>query len=62
MQNLPDSLSRAEKLELVALLEEKGKRRRENKLRDYLAYAKQAEFHANGMPTNITGRWPPTKP
>lgn len=48
MQNLPDSLSRAEKLELVALLEEKGKRRRENKLRDYLAYAKQAEFHANG--------------
>lgn len=48
MQNSPASLSRAEKLELIALLEEKARRKSENKLRDYRPYAKQAEFHANG--------------
>jgi phage terminase large subunit-like protein len=35
-------------MELIALLEEKQRRKSENKLRDYRAYAKQAEFHANG--------------
>ncbi|MET3372012.1 phage terminase large subunit-like protein [Variovorax boronicumulans] len=48
MQNLPDSLKREEKLELLALLEEKQRRKEGNKLRDYRAYAKQAEFHAKG--------------
>lgn len=33
---------------MLLLLEEKAKRRRENKLRDYHAYAKQQEFHNNG--------------
>jgi len=41
-------LTRAEKLELIALHEEKMRRKRENRLRDYRAYLKQAEFHANG--------------
>lgn len=48
MQNLPASLTRADKFELIALLEEKGRRKAGNKLRDYRAYAKQAEFHAKG--------------
>ena len=45
---LPSALTRAEKLELLALLEEKKHRRDGNRLRDYRAYAKQQEFHANG--------------
>ena len=46
--DLPNSLQRADKLQLLALLEEKARRKAENKLRDYRAYAKQQEFHANG--------------
>lgn len=34
---------------MIALVEEKRKRERENKLRLYRPYAKQAEFHANGL-------------
>jgi phage terminase large subunit-like protein len=48
MPSLPSSLQRAEKLELLALLEEKKRRADGNKLKLYRAYAKQAEFHANG--------------
>lgn len=48
MQSSPGSLLRAEKLELISLLEEKKRRKECNKLRDYRPYAKQAEFHANG--------------
>jgi phage terminase large subunit-like protein len=48
MPSLPDSLTRADKFELVAVLEEKKRRRDGNKLRDYRAYAKQSEFHALG--------------
>lgn len=48
MQSLPGSLLRADKLELVALLEEKRRRKEGNKLKDYRAYSKQAEFHAKG--------------
>lgn len=48
MPSLPDSLNRADKLELVALLEEKRRRKAENKLRDYRPYAKQAAFHEAG--------------
>jgi phage terminase large subunit-like protein len=49
MQSLPYSLKLAEKFELLALLEEKQRRKEGNKLKDYRAYAKQAEFHAKGM-------------
>lgn len=45
MQNLLDS-SRKDKLEIVTLLEEKSKRKSENKLKDYKPYIKQKEFHA----------------
>ena len=49
---MPESLSsakqRALKFELLALLEEKKYRRDGNRLKDYRAYAKQKEFHANG--------------
>jgi phage terminase large subunit-like protein len=45
---LPSALTRAEKLELLALLEEKKYRREGNRLKEYRAYAKQQEFHANG--------------
>ena len=48
MHGLPDSLTRAEKLELLALLEEKKRRAEGNQLKTYHAYTKQAEFHANG--------------
>ena len=48
MQNLPACLTRAEKLELAALLEEKKRRKDGNQLQAYHAYAKQAEFHAKG--------------
>lgn len=48
MQDLPSSLSRAEKLQLFELLQEKSRRKANNKLRDYRPYSKQAEFHANG--------------
>ncbi|MBT2322535.1 terminase family protein [Variovorax paradoxus] len=41
-------LTRGQKLELIALHEEKQRRKRENRLRDYKAYAKQVEFHAAG--------------
>lgn len=47
-QNSPNSLQRADKLELLALLEEKARRKAGNKLKDYRPYAKQAEFHASG--------------
>jgi phage terminase large subunit-like protein len=43
-----NGLSKAEKLELNALIEEKDRRKRENRLQDYRPYAKQAEFHAAG--------------
>jgi len=49
MPDSPSSLQRAAKLELLALLEEKKRRKEGNKLRDYLPYAKQAEFHAKGL-------------
>jgi phage terminase large subunit-like protein len=42
-------LQRGDKLELVALLEEKRRRKEGNRLRDYRPYAKQAEFHARGL-------------
>jgi phage terminase large subunit-like protein len=42
------SLSSSEKLELAALLEEKERRRRTNKLRFYNPYPRQKEFHAAG--------------
>lgn len=45
---LPSGLTRAEKLDLLALLEEKKYRREGNRLREYQAYAKQQEFHAHG--------------
>lgn len=48
MQGLPSSLTRAEKLELLALLQEKKRRKEGNQLQAYHAYVKQAEFHANG--------------
>lgn len=48
MPNLPSSLTRADKLEVLAILEDKKRRTSENKLRDYKAYAKQLEFHAAG--------------
>lgn len=48
MQSLPACLTRAEKLELAALLEEKKRRREGNQLQAYHAYAKQAEFHEKG--------------
>ncbi|VTU37069.1 terminase large subunit domain-containing protein [Variovorax sp. PBL-E5] len=41
-------LTRAQKLEWLALHAEKQRRRRENQLREYRAYPKQAEFHAAG--------------
>ena len=43
MLDLPSSLNRADKLALLALLEEKKYRREGNKLRDYRAYAKQQQ-------------------
>ena len=49
MQNLPACLTRAEKLELAALLEEKKRRKEGNQLQAYRAYAKQAEFHAKSV-------------
>lgn len=47
-QNSPVLLTRAVKLEICELLEEKGRRKAGDKLRYYSAYAKQAEFHAKG--------------
>lgn len=47
-QSLQPSLTRAQKLELIALHEERQRRKRENKLRDYKPYAKQAEHHRKG--------------
>ncbi|MEJ1126143.1 terminase family protein [Variovorax sp. CCNWLW225] len=43
------TLSRAEKLELLALHEERERRASGNKLKLYRAYPKQAEFHAAGL-------------
>jgi phage terminase large subunit-like protein len=48
MLELPSSLSRGEKLELLALLEERQRIKNGNKLADYGAYLKQKEFHAAG--------------
>jgi phage terminase large subunit-like protein len=45
MQNLPALLTRADKFELVALLEEKKRRKDTNRLKDYKPYAKQLAFH-----------------
>lgn len=45
----PQLLTRAEKLALVALLEEKKHRREGNRLKLYRAYPKQEEFHAAGL-------------
>src|SRR5689334_21149381 len=42
------SLSSSEKLELIRLLEEKGRRKRTNKLNFYSPYARQVEFHDAG--------------
>lgn len=42
------TLSRAEKLELLTLLEERQRRNEGNKLKFYRAYPKQNEFHAAG--------------
>lgn len=42
------SLNSSEKRELLALLEEKAKRKRKNKLSDYRPYQKQKDFHAAG--------------
>lgn len=42
-------LTQAEKRELLALLEERERRKRCNRLPDYRPYAKQAEFHALGL-------------
>lgn len=44
----PGSLSSSEKRELIALLEEKERRKARNKLAEYRPYAKQADFHAAG--------------
>lgn len=43
-----NSLSSSEKLELLAILEEKEKRKRENKLAGYKPYKKQLAFHVAG--------------
>lgn len=43
------SLSVAEKRHLLALLEERERRQRENRLRYYQPYPKQADFHAAGL-------------
>lgn len=43
-----NALTRDEKLELLALVEERARRKRTNWLRDYVAYPKQAEFHRAG--------------
>ncbi len=48
MPDLPNSANLANKLELLALLEEKQRRIKGNQLRLYRPYAKQAEFHADG--------------
>jgi phage terminase large subunit-like protein len=45
MKSLLDS-SRKDKLEIVTLLEEKSRRKSENRLKDYKPYIKQKEFHA----------------
>lgn len=42
-------LTREEKRQLVALSEERAKRRAERKLFDYRPYPKQLEFHAKGL-------------
>lgn len=49
MLALPSTLQRADKLELLALQEEKARRKEGNRLREYRPYAKQAEFHARGL-------------
>lgn len=49
MPSYPSTLTKAEKLDILALLEEKNRRKEGNKLRDYHAYAKQQEFHAKGL-------------
>ena len=48
MLALPDSLTRAAKFDLLQSLEAREFKRSGNKLRDYRAYQKQAEFHAKG--------------
>lgn len=48
MQALAD-MPRAQKLELLALLEEKDRRHRTNQLSRYTPYPKQIEFHALGQ-------------
>lgn len=41
-------MDRAEKIELIQLLEEKARRKKYNAIRDYVPYPKQAEFHKAG--------------
>lgn len=43
-----NALTRDEKLELLALAEEKARRKAHNRLKDYCPYAKQREFHNLG--------------
>lgn len=47
-ESLSSAQQRAAKFELLALLEERKHRAEGNRLKTYLAYAKQQEFHANG--------------
>lgn len=53
---MPDSLTRSEKLELVALLEEKKRRMDSNKLSFYKPYAKQKAFHSSGADDGVRER------
>lgn len=48
MQGSTQSLSRNQKIELIQVLEEKERRKRESMLADYSPYQKQKEFHKAG--------------
>ena len=48
MQDSVQSLSRNQKIELIQVLEEKERRKRESMLADYSPYPKQKEFHKAG--------------
>lgn len=47
-ESLSSAQQRAAKFELLALLEERKHRREGNRLKEYVPYPKQREFHANG--------------
>jgi phage terminase large subunit-like protein len=55
-QNLPNSLTRAQKIELITILEEKKRRIDENQLARYKPYKKQMEFHSSGADDGIRER------